>query len=170
MNNPADAPPSDGGGSQRGDKGIIFRLENMLVKNLSVEMPDAIVAPEFNNNPNVQLELRNSSRPLSRDNYYEVLLDATVRVRSEEETQLLIEASQSGIFFVDNIGAEERHRLMNIHAAEMLYPYLSQLISDMMSRAGAPRIFLPPFNFRAVYEEKRRAMEKKLAEEGGDKT
>ena len=80
-------------------QGAVFRMENMLVKNLSVEMPDNVVAPEFANNPNVQLELRNSSRPLSRDNYYEVLLDATVRVRADEEIQLLIEASQAGIFF-----------------------------------------------------------------------
>ena len=151
-------------------QGAVFRMENMLVKNLSVEMPDNVVAPEFANNPNVQLELRNSSRPLSRDNYYEVLLDATVRVRADEEVQLLIEASQAGIFFVQNAATEERRLLLNVHAAEMLYPYLSQLICDLMTRAGAPRIFLPPFNFRAVYQEKRRVMKEKLAEENGDKT
>ena len=47
-------------------QGAVFRMENMLVKNLSVEMPDNVVAPEFANNPNVQLELRNSSRVLCR--------------------------------------------------------------------------------------------------------
>lgn len=151
-------------------QGAVFRMENMLVKNLSVEMPDNVVAPEFASNPNVQLELRNSSRPLSRDNYYEVLLDATVRVRADEEIQLLIEASQAGIFFVQNAAAEERRLLLNVHAAEMLYPYLSQLVCELMTRAGAPRIFLPPFNFRSVYQEKRRVMEEKLSEENGDKT
>lgn len=143
-----------------------FRLENILVKNLSLEIPKNVVTPSFSKDPTVQFELRNSSRPLSRDNYAEVLLEGTVRVRNgDEDLQLLIEVSQAGIFMLDEPDSEKRQRLLNIRAPEALYPYLSQLVADLMMRAGSPRIFLPPFNFESVYDKKRELLQKKMAEE-----
>ncbi len=153
-----------------GEKHANFRMENLLVKNLSMEMPDDVVSPSFVKDANVQMEMRNTSRPLSRENYAEVVLEATVRVRDGEQTQLLIEVAQAGIFFVETDDAEVRQMLIHIHAAEMLYPYLSQLVSELMARGGAPRVFLPPFNFKALYEEKRNAIARQMASDGGAKT
>lgn len=147
------------------NKGVTFRLETILVKNVSMEMPENIVAPVFDGGDNnVQFELRNTSRALSEDNLVEVSLDATVRVRGGEETQLLIEVTQAGVFHIANASEEQRQMLVNIHAAELLYPYMSQLVSDLMARAGAPRVFLPPFNFKALYEQKRRAAAQRAAQ------
>jgi preprotein translocase subunit SecB len=135
-----------------------FRLENIIVKNLSLEIPENIVAPSFGKDPTVQLEMRNTSRPLSQDNFAEVMLEGTVRVRSGEDLQLLIEVSQAGIFQLEPGEAEARQHLLNVRAPETLYPYFSQLISELMSKAGAPRMFLPPFDFNAVYQQKRALM------------
>ena len=147
-----------------------FGLENILVKNLSLEIPENIVAPTFGqgSEPTLQMELRNHSRPLSQDNMAEVVLEATVRVKSGDELQLLIEIAQAGIFRVQEEDAEKRQQLLGILAPEILYPYLSQLLSDMMGRAGAPRIFLPPFNFKAVYAKKQEALKQKLEADGGN--
>ena len=142
-----------------------FRLDNILVKNLSLEMPENIVTPVYGSEPTVQLELRNTSRALSRDNFSEVVLEATVRIRNGEDLQLLIEMSQAGIFYIEETDTEKRQILLNVHAPEILYPYLTHLIVDLMIKAGAPRIFLPPFDFRAVYEKRRELLQKKLAEE-----
>jgi preprotein translocase subunit SecB len=128
-------------------KEAIFRLENILIKNMSLEMPENVVTPTFNATPTIKLELRNISRQLSRDNYYEVVLETTTKVLSGENVQLLVEISQGGIFYIENVEAKQRERLLNVHAPEMLYPYISQLLSDLMMRAGAPRIFLPPLIF-----------------------
>lgn len=147
-----------------------YRLENIFVKNLSLEIPSNVVTPSFDKEPTVQLELRNSSRPLSRDNYCEIMLEATARVRSGEDLQLLIEVSQAGIFFVGEEGNDKRQTFLNVKAPEILYPHLSYLIADLMSRAGAPRIFLPPFDFQAVYAQRKKMMEQQLAEKNADKT
>jgi len=146
-----------------------YRLENILVKNLSLEIPTNVVTPSFDKEPTVQLELRNSSRPLSRENYCEVLLEVTARVRSGENLQLLIEVAQAGIFHVDENDGEKRQTFLNVKAPEILYPHLSYLVSDLMSRAGAPRIFLPPFDFQTVYDKRRQMMKAQL-EEGGSGT
>ncbi|MGI9298653.1 MAG: protein-export chaperone SecB [Gammaproteobacteria bacterium] len=143
----------------------IFRLENILIKNLSLETPAKAVAPALGKNPTMKMEMRSAARRLSRENYYEVTLDATCRLLAGEETCLLVEASQAGVVCVENADPPLRDRILNIHAPEMIYPYVCQLAGDLLMRAGAPRLFLPPFNFRALYEQKRAAMEKKLAED-----
>ena len=159
------------GEKSAGKAGPTFRMENILIKNLSLEMPSKVVTPDFGEKPTMKIELRTSTRRLSRENYYEVVLEANCRLQNGEETQLLVEVAQAGVVLVENAPPQLRERILNIHAPEMLYPYISQTASDLLMRAGAPRLFLPPFNFRAVYEQKLRTAEKKIAEEknSGDK-
>lgn len=146
------------------EPGAVFRLENMLIKNLSLEIPENIVAPTFTKEkePNLQMELRNHSRPLSNSSYNEVILEATVRVKSGDDLQILIEVTQSGIFYVKEEDTEKRQLLLGVLSPEILYPYVSQIIADLLNKAGAPKIFLPPFNFKAIYEKKRQSMLEKL--------
>ncbi|MBE8159035.1 MAG: protein-export chaperone SecB [Betaproteobacteria bacterium] len=143
----------------------VFRLENILVKNLSLEIPSSVVSPAFKREPTVKMELRNAARGLNRENYYEVTLEITLRLFSGEELQLLLETSQAGVIFLQNAEGRLREEILNINAPEMLYPYAGQLVSDLLMRAGAPRLFLPPFNFRALYEKKRAVVEEKMADE-----
>lgn len=157
---------SGNGASGGTGKAAILRVENIIVKSLSLEMPDKVVAPAFKEKPAVKMEMRNSSRRLSQENYYEVTLEMTFRAESGGETQLLIEAVQSGILFLQNADGAAREEALNIRVPEMLYPYLCQLTSDLMQRAGAPRMFLPPFNFRELHLQKKRALKEKLASEG----
>ncbi len=137
----------------------VFRIENIIVKNLSLEMPASAVAPTLSKNPTVKMELRNASRRLSRDNYYEVTLEITFRVLNGEDVQLLIEAVQAGIVLLENADDQQREKVLRVHAPEMLYPYACQLLTDLMARAGAPRLFLPPFNFHTLQTQKREAEE-----------
>lgn len=134
-----------------------FRMENILIKNLSLEMPAKVVSPTFSKTPTIKMELRNAARQLSRDNYYEVTLEVTFRLIDGEDVQLLIEAAQGGIVMLENVNAAQRDKILNIHVPEMLYPYCCQLMSDLMMRAGAPRLFLPPFNFQALHQQKQQA-------------
>ncbi|MGI9307344.1 MAG: protein-export chaperone SecB [Gammaproteobacteria bacterium] len=138
----------------------VFRVENILIKNVSLEIPSAVVSPSFSREPTVKLELRNSARPLSRENYYEALLETTVRLFSGEDLQLLAEISQAGVLFIQNADARAREEILNIQAPEILYPYAGHLAGDLLMRAGAPRMFLPPFNFRALYQKKLAAAQK----------
>lgn len=163
---PPPSPPPPAAANQQ----TVFRLENILVKNLSLEIPPSVVSPAFKQEPTVKLELRNTARGLNRENYHEVVLEITLRLFSGEDLQLLIETSQAGVVFLQNAHGRLREEILNISAPEMLYPYASQMIGDLLMRAGAPRLFLPPFNFRALYAKKREAAEKKLAAETASQT
>ena len=147
----------------------VFRVENMLVKNISLEIPDRVDVPTFRGEPAIRMEMRNRSRPFPRESCHEVVLEVTARVNDGDETQLLVEISQAGVFMIKGETAEQREILLNVHAPETLYPYVSQLLADLCARAGAPRFFPPPFNFRTLYDQKRRAVEKREKEEAAKK-
>ena len=132
-----------------------LRVDNILLKNVSLEMPDGVVAPRFSQNPNVNLEIRNSARQLDTPDRFEAALEITARVRDGDRTIILIEIAQAGVFVVAGATAAQKQTMLQVHAPEILYPYASQCVCDLMLRAGAPRIFLPPFNFKALFEKKR---------------
>lgn len=155
-------------GEQQQASGPVFRMENILIKNLSLETPGKTPSPSLGNNPTVKMEIRNAVQSLTQENYYEVTLEVTCRLFDGEEVQILVEASQAGIVFLDQADARQREIALNIHTPEILYPYLCQLVGDLLTRAGAPRLFLPPVNFRALYERTKRAQEKKLREKEED--
>jgi preprotein translocase subunit SecB len=142
-------------------KAPALRVDNILLKNVSLEMPDGVVAPTFSSNsPNVNLQIRNSARPLKGEDLFEATLEVTARVRDGERTMLLIEVAQAGIFGIKAENAAQKQAMLNVHAPEILYPYASQCVCDLMLRAGAPRVFLPPFNFKALFEKKREYLRK----------
>lgn len=167
-------PPGTSSSSGSGENGAapgspVFRLENMLVKNISLEIPERVNYPTFRAEPVIRMEMRNRSRPFPRPHCHEVLLEVTARINDGEDTQLLVEVSQAGIFFIRNETPEQREVLLNVHATETLYPYVAQMLADLAARAGAPRFFPPPFNFRALYEQKRRAVAKKESQQEAQK-
>ena len=169
-NPPASSAPPDSGAAPARENGAakgapVFRLENMLVKNISLEIPERVDFPSFRAEPVIRMEMRNRSRPFPREHCHEVLLEVTARINDGEETQLLVEVSQAGIFFIQGETPQQREVLLNVHATETLYPYVAQMLADLAARAGAPRFFPPPFNFRALYEQKRRAVEKREKQE-----
>ena len=163
--NPESQPqPSAGGNGASAVQPPVFRVENMLVKNISLEIPDSIEAPAFRGEPAIRMEMRNRVRALPRPNCHEVVLEVTARVNDGDKTQLLVEVSQAGVFFIQGETPEQREVLLNVHAPETLYPYVAQMLADLAARAGSPRFFPPPFNFRALYDQKRRAVAKREKE------
>ncbi|MCH9705013.1 MAG: protein-export chaperone SecB [Proteobacteria bacterium] len=147
---------------------ITYRLENILVKNASLEVPENVVTPTFTQKPEVQLEVRNKTRPLNMDNYHEVSLEGTARIKSGDDLQVLIEVLQAGVFYIEEADSDTRQQFLGIHAPTILYPYFTYLINDLMAHAGAPRVFLPPFNFSLVYQKKQEILRKKLEDDNSE--
>ncbi len=44
----------------------------------------------------------------------------------------------------------------------MLFPYIRQTVSDLISKGGFPPFFLPPVNFDALYE---RSLQERAAQQ-----
>jgi preprotein translocase subunit SecB len=65
----------------------------------------------------------------------------------------LAEAGQAGIFQIRNVPQADLDPVLGITCPNILFPYVRETISDMVSRAGFPPVILNPVNFEALYQQ-----------------
>ena len=131
-----------------------FAIEKLYVKDASLECPNS---PEIfleREAPQIEVKIFNEGKKIG-DDLYEVTLTATVTAKLGERTAYLVEAAQAGIFRVVNVPDETMELVMSITCPNMLFPYIREVISDLVGRAGFLPIYLAPVNFEALYQQQR---------------
>ena len=146
-----------------------FEIQRIYLKDLSFESPNApeVFTREFN--PSVGVELNTAHRTLS-EGIYEVELNITVTVKSNDEVAYLIEVKEAGIFTAVGYPDEQLAHLLASYCPNIIYPFARELISEMAVRGGFPQQLLAPINFDALYAQhlQEQAQKKAEAETGGD--
>lgn len=132
---------------------IIFSLDKIYVKDLSIEVPHA---PQiFLNHESPKIELNLSFNTVKIDQgVYQTILHIIIDAKIAEQQMLLIELEQAGIFQMKNIAVEQMEILHNIECPSILFPYLRELVSDLSTRAGFMPIIMTPVNFAYLYQQK----------------
>jgi preprotein translocase subunit SecB len=132
----------------------VFSIEKVYVKDLSVEIPNAPQVFLEREAPNVDIQLHHNSSGVE-DGVYETVLTVTVTAKANEKTMFLVEVAQAGIFVARNIPAQELEQVLGIACPNILFPYVREVISDTVVRAGFPPVILSPVNFEAIYASQR---------------
>ena len=138
------APAPDGQGQN-------VTLQSVYVKDLSFEAPNGPFLPAQNQDPKIQLNLNTASSPVGTD-VHEVLLTVTLEAKNGDVPVYLAEVKQGGVFTVRGFATEDTRRILGSFAPNVLFPYVRQTVSDLISKGGFPPFFLPPVNFDALYE------------------
>jgi preprotein translocase subunit SecB len=130
-----------------------FQIQKVYVKDLSLEIPNA---PQiFTEQVQPQLEVQIATEVAKfTEAYYEVTVSATVTAKSSERTVFLAEAVQAGIFSISNVAPQELEPLLSIGCPTILFPYLRETISDLVTRGGFPPVLLSPVSFEALYMQR----------------
>jgi preprotein translocase subunit SecB len=131
-----------------------FQIEKIYVKDLSLEIPGAPQVFTEQVQPQLEVQLHTQAAQFA-DGYYEASVTATVTAKAGERTLFLAEAVQAGIFSVRNVPAQELDALLGIGCPTILYPYVREAISDLVTRAGFPSVVLAPVSFEQLYMERR---------------
>ena len=132
----------------------VFQIEKLYVKDLSLEIPNAPqVFVQQSEAPQIEVQISNGSS-LFADNLYEVTVTVTVTAKTGERTLFLAEATQAGIFTVRGVPAGEIDPLLGIACPNIVYPYVREAISDLVTRAGFPAVVLAPVAFEAIYAQR----------------
>ncbi|OFZ69362.1 MAG: protein-export chaperone SecB [Betaproteobacteria bacterium RBG_16_58_11] len=143
-----------------------FGIEKLYVKDASLECPNS---PEIfleREAPQIEVKIFNEGKKVGED-LYEVTLTATVTAKIGERTAYLVEAAQAGIFRVANVPDETMELVMHITCPNMLFPYIREVISDMVGRAGFMPVYLAPVNFEMLYQQQR-AQQAQAGEPAGE--
>ena len=143
----------------------VFSIEKVYVKDLSLEVPNAPQVFLEREAPTVDIQLHHNSNNVE-DGVYETVLTVTVTAKAGDKTMFLVEAAQAGIFVARNIPAQELEQVLGIACPNILFPYVREVISDTVVRAGFPPVILSPVNFEAIYAQQRQ----QAPAQGGDST
>lgn len=134
----------------------VFSIEKLYVKDISLEIPNAPQVFLEREAPQVDIQLHHESNPVE-DGVYQTLLTVTVTAKVKDKTMFLVEVGQAGIFVIRNIPAADLEPILGIACPNILYPYVREVVSDVVSRAGFPPVVLTPVNFEALFQAQKQA-------------
>ena len=146
--------PAGAGPSAQEPQQPSFQIEKLYVKDLSLEVPNAPQVFTQMENPQLEIQVRNEGMQFA-DGLFEVVVTVTVTARSGEKTVFLAEVAQAGIFSARGIPAQDLDPLLGIACPTILYPYVREAISDLVTRAGFPAVVLAPVSFEQIYMDRK---------------
>jgi preprotein translocase subunit SecB len=137
----------------------VFSIEKVYVKDLSLEIPNAPQVFLEREAPQVDIQLHHNSSGVE-DGVYQTTLTVTVTAKIKDKTLFLVEAAQAGIFVVRNLPQQDLEAVLGIACPNILFPYVREVISDVVTRAGFPPVVLAPVNFEAIYQQQQQPQQK----------
>ena len=140
-----------------------FNIEKIYVKDLSLEIPNAPGVFLEREAPQVNLQLNTKSEVI-KDELYEVQVMVTVTAKVKDTVMFLVEVHQAGIFRIRNVPEKEIAPVLGIGCPNIIFPYLRETVSDIVSRAGFPPVILNPVNFEAIYTQSQQRAESESTE------
>jgi preprotein translocase subunit SecB len=146
--------PTQPAGADASPAQASFQIEKIYIKDMSLEVPNAPQIFTETENPQFEIQVRNEGVQFA-DGLFEVTITVTVTARVGEKIMFLAEAAQAGIFSVRGIPPEDLEPLLGIGCPTILYPYVREAISDVVTRAGFPAVVLAPVSFEQIYMERR---------------
>jgi preprotein translocase subunit SecB len=137
-----------------------FMIHRLFVKDISFESPDSPDTFKQEWKPVVDLAIDNNSRELEKD-LYEATLKVTVTTKLKDKVAFVAEVKQAGLFMIKNFTEEQKEELLGSFCPSTLFPYVREVISDVINRGGFPPLYLAPINFDAIYNERKKQKKSK---------
>lgn len=132
----------------------VFNIEKIYLKDLSLEIPGAPQIFAEREAPKIDINLHNETREIE-PGLYEVVLTGTVTAKvKEDKTAFLVEVAQAGVFQIRNVPPQELEAVLGITCGNILFPYLRESVSSVVSRGGFPPFFLNHLSFEGLYQQR----------------
>ncbi len=148
----AENSPANGAATVPAENTAQLNLQKIYTKDISFEVPNAPQVFQVQGQPNVELNLTQRVNTLG-DSVFEVVLSVTVTCKIEESTAYLAEVHQAGVFGVAGFDQTSQEAVLATYCPNVLFPYVRQIVSDLVQNGGFPPLFLQPINFDAIYAE-----------------
>lgn len=127
-----------------------FVIQKIYTKDVSFESPNSpdIFREEWK--PKLDLQLGNEYRQIDENNH-EIILSVTVTAKVGDKTAFLVEVKQAGIFTLTGYSKQEMGPLVGSYCPNTLFPFVREVVSDVVLKGGFPQLVLAPVNFDAMY-------------------
>ena len=142
--------------------GPAFSVEKIYVKDVSFEAPGAPAIFSEQGQPDLQLNLNQRVQRLN-DALFEVVLTVTLTCKVGDKTAYVAEVEQAGVFGLVGLPPQGVDVLLGTQCPNILFPYVRQIIGDLIQAGGFPPFLLQPINFDALYAETLRQRQQQAA-------
>ena len=132
--------------------GAQFTVEKIYVKDVSFEAPNAPQVFNESGQPQLNMNLNQKVGRLDGD-MFEVILGVTLTCTLNDRTVYLAEVEQAGIFGLAGFDDRTLDMMLGTYCPNVLFPYVRQSISDLITSGGFPPFYMQPINFEALYAE-----------------
>lgn len=129
-----------------------FSIQKIHTKDISFETPNSPQIFTEKWEPTVDFNLGTNAEGLE-DGLFEVSLSLTVTVKCGDTIAYLVEVTQAGIFSLASFSEEEMGPMLGSFCPNILFPYVREVISDLVAKGGFPQLLLAPVNFDALYSQ-----------------
>jgi preprotein translocase subunit SecB len=140
----------------------VFNIEKLYVKDLSVEVPNAPAIFLEREAPQMDVNMSTESQALG-DDVYQTHITVTVSAKIGDKTLFLVECTQAGIFRIQGVPQEQMPMVLGIGCPNIVFPYLRETVSDVVTRAGFPPLLLNPVNFESLFLQQQQAQQQQHA-------
>ena len=140
-------------------QGPTVSLQTVYIKDLSFESPKGPFLPAQAQDPKIALNLNTAASSVGPD-AHEVVLTVTLEAKNGDLAVYVAEVKQAGVFVVRGFGPDETRRILGAFAPNILFPYVRQTVSDVVTKGGFPPFLLPHVNFDSLFE---RSMQEQAA-------
>lgn len=142
----------------------VFNIEKLFVKDLSLEVPNAPAIYLEREAPQIDVNMSTASRALGEDMYHSSIT-VTVTAKIGDKTMFLVECTQAGLFRIQNVPQDQIPMVLGIGCPNIVFPYLRESVSDVITRAGFPPLLLNPVNFEALFLQQQQVQQQAGAEQ-----
>jgi preprotein translocase subunit SecB len=114
--------------------------------------------------PNIEISVDIAVAEISENKeakVFENILKIKAEAKEENKTIFTCEISYAGIFSLANIQKDMIEQVLLIYCPNLLFPYLRQAMSNMISLGGFPLLLLEPIDFAALYAKRKKVGDKK---------
>ena len=128
-----------------------FQIVGMYLKDTSFESSQPPSA--YRNmawQPAADVDLKTEHKKLE-DNLYEVQLLCKLQVSLEKKMVFIVEMQQAGTFIIEGVEKDKLDHVLRAYCPSIIFPYLRHNVSEQVSKAGFPALYLSPVDFEAQY-------------------
>jgi preprotein translocase subunit SecB len=141
-----------------------FAVQRIYTKDISFETPNSPAVFQQEWKPETGVNLNTEVNKLS-DDVFEVTLTVTVTTKLGEQTAYLAEVKQAGIFTAKGFPEQEMGPLLGAFCPNQLFPYVREVVSDLITKGSFPQMVLQPVNFDMIYAQHQQERAKRVAAE-----
>lgn len=139
-----------------------LKIHKLYIKEASYEIPEGVASFRQEWAPELNVELHTETKALTEKNTHDVVLTVKCTVSSQQKPAFVVEVKQAGIFEILAPNEIELHRTLGTLCPNLLYPYLREVVSNLVLKGGFPQLSLAPINFELIYQQQ-------LAKQNDDK-